>query len=402
MACPKLERLVGFHHVYNHEFDRLTHALSTRRNLKEHVWLIEENAAISQRSQKQLAPGLMDPYQKASFASFHGAWSSLTTLFLHSFSEGILEKDMFVNTKNTNDPRKLQGPGILQRLPALKHLCISGFDMDDFDDITLQHLPPLNFLRLQELEGVTFRGLSEFSRTINASSIQNLSLVNLDVKYIFAISNLLLHLKDLKRFTFVQDTSPEVAEGEIAFQPIIAAQQLEYIHWDIPVPGSANANLASSISANGFPKLRTIRAPSDHDGLLQALCKPRGQISLPDDRYADKNSSSKPTSSSTLSTARLAAQHRIDSARTTVAFKIIVSENGTVSEIYDLPGCVGTIGSKIHYSLEPDVPGSDVALVDFEDLEYGGGGDERLGGLKCSRHGEGVKRRPPVDLQSFF
>ena len=43
MACPNFERLVGFYPVYAHEFDRLTHALSTRKKLKEHVWLIGES-----------------------------------------------------------------------------------------------------------------------------------------------------------------------------------------------------------------------------------------------------------------------------------------------------------------------------------------------------------------------
>lgn len=219
MACPNFERLVGFYPVYGHDFDRLTHALSTRRRLKEHMWLIGENAAITKRSHCQLPPGLMDQSQKSSFVQFHNAWSSLTTLFLHSPNQGILEKDVFVNTKNTNDPRKVQGPGILHRLPSLKHLCISNFDMDDFDDYTLQHLPALHSLRLQDLEGITFWGLSEFSRTSNASSIRNLSLINLDIMYISAVSNLLLHSKEMKRFTLVQDTSPEIAEGACIQHP---------------------------------------------------------------------------------------------------------------------------------------------------------------------------------------
>ena len=134
MACPNLERLVGFYPVYAHDFDRLTHALSTRKKLKEQVWLIGENAAITQRSQKQLAPGLMDPEQKDCFVHFHDAWTSLTTLFLHSPGFGILEKDIFVNIRSDGDPRRVQGPGILHRLPALRHLCISNFDMDDFDE----------------------------------------------------------------------------------------------------------------------------------------------------------------------------------------------------------------------------------------------------------------------------
>ena len=411
MSCPYLERLTGFYNIYSHEFDRLTHALSTRKQLKEHVWSIGENAAISQRSHTQLAPGLMDKHQKDSFVSFHDAWCSLDTLFLHSPTQGIVEKDIFVNMDRSKDPRKLQGPGILQRLPALKHLCISGFDMDDLDDFTLQHLPPLHSLRLQDLEGVTFWGLSEFSRTTNASSLRNLSLVNLDVMYISAISNLLLHLKNLKRFTLVQDTSPEVAEGEIVIQPIVASPLLEYIHWDIAVPGSANRNLASSIKANGFPQLRTLRAPSDHDGLLQALCKPRAQIEQPNDRASSDNDID--IAADSLKAARQAAQRRIEDAWNTVDFKVIVEESGIVHEIYDLPGWVGTTGSKIDYSLEPDIPGSDIALIDFPDIiddEAEVAAVDSCNGQWNASHPRGPKwwrhterpRHRPTDLRWFF
>ncbi len=382
MACPNFEKLLGFHPVYGHEFDRLTHALSTRRKLKEHVWLIGENAAITQRSHKQLAPGLMDPVQKALFVNYHKGWSSLTTLFLHSPSQGILEKDIFVNTNpnQEQDPRKVRGPGILHRLPALRHLCISNFDMDDFDDYTLQILPPLHSLRLQDLEGVTFWGLSEFSRTKNAFGLRALSLVNLDITYISAISNLLLHLRNMKRFTLVQDTSPEVAEGQIVFQPIIASNRLEYLHWDIVVPGSANDNLVSSIRASGFPKLHMIRAPSDHYGMLQALCKPRAQIDLSSDWSGKSLANEIPEGG--LRAARRSAQQRLEDAWSTVQFKVVVQEQDVVHEIYDLNGFMGTIGSRIEYSLKPDVPGSNHALVDFGDL---------IGGVEEVKEGEGCR-----------
>lgn len=413
MACPNFERLVGFYPIYGHEFDRLTHALSTRKKLKEQLWLIGENAAITRRSHRQLAPGLMDPEQKSSFVQYHSAWPSLTTLILHSPNQGILEKDIFVNVKpasQSQDPRKLRGPGILHRLPSLQHLCISSFDMDDFDDFILQHLPALHSLRLQDLEGITFWGLSEYSRTRNAFSLRNLALVNVDITYISAISNLLLHLKNLKRFTLVQDTSPEVAEGEIVIHPIIANNQLEYLHWEIPVPGSANINLADSIRANGFPRLRTLRAPCDHDGLLQALCKPRAQCELPSD-WSSRYLNDLPPNS--LRAARGAAQGRIEQAWTKVQFRVIVEENSMAHQIFDFQGFTGAIGSKITYSLEPDVPGSDTALVDFDDVISGreeiGGNNFCKGGWNAN-HTDGNKwwqhaERPryrPVELAKFF
>ncbi|KAK4697666.1 hypothetical protein P7C71_g432, partial [Lecanoromycetidae sp. Uapishka_2] len=355
----------------------------------------------------------MDPEQKGTFVSYHNTWSHLTTLFLHSPTLGILEKDIFVNfKKNSGRPNMIRGPGILNRLPSLEHLCISNFDMDDFDDVTLQHLPPLHSLRLQDLEGVTFWGLSEFSRTRNAFSLRTLSLVNLDITYISAISNLLLNLKNLKRFTLVQDTSPEVAEGEIVIQPIVASHQLEYLHWEIIVPGTANHNLAASIRANGFPRLRTIRAPADHLGLLQALCKPRAQIELPSDWASPINSHRLPPGS--LRAARRDAQQRIEDAWSTVQFKVTVEEDGIIQEIFDLNGFIGEIGSRITYSLEPDVPGSDIALVDFEDLMSPSvredGERESCKGLWNAKHPAGKAwwghrergRWRHVDLQQFF
>ena len=57
--------------------------------------------------------------------------------------------------------------------------------------------------------------LSEFSKTRSAFGIRRLALVNLDVLYVSAISNLLLRMRNLNKFTFVQDTSPEVPSEEI-------------------------------------------------------------------------------------------------------------------------------------------------------------------------------------------
>ena len=414
MACPNLERLVGFYSIYEHGFDRLTYALSTRRRLKEHMWLVGENAAITQRSHKQLAPGLMDPEQKSLFVHCHNMWSLLTTLFLHSPNQGILEKDCFVNEKsNWTDPKRVRGPGILHRLPSLKHLCISNFDMDDFDDYTLQHLPPLHSLRLQDLEGVTFWGLSEFSRTRNAFGIRRLALVNMDVLYISAISNLLLRLKNLKKFTLVQDTSPEVPPEEIVIQPIMASPQLEFLHWDVVVPGSANENIVASIRTGGFPRLRTIRAPNDHSGMIQALCKPRAQVVLPSDWSAKAIADGIPEGG--LRAARIAAQQRLEDAWTTVQFKVMVEEEGVVHEIFDLNGFMGTVGSTIEYSLEPDVEASDRALIDFADLladeeAAAGARSDRCEGLWNAEHPMGMKwwchaERPrwkPVELMKFF
>lgn len=403
MACPNLEALIGFQLVYSHKFDRLTHALSTRRKLKEHTWIIGENCDISLRCNTQLPPGLLDTEQVDSFLHFHDAWASLTTLFLQSHRHGILERDVFIK--------------VLNYLPSLQHLCISQFDMDDFDDVVLQALPPLRSLRLQDLEGVTFWGLLDFARGFHAQGISSLSLINLKITYLSVISNLLLNLKNLRRFKLVQDNSPMVAVGDLVFQPIVASQQLEFIHWDITLPGSANENLANSIRANGFPNLRALRAPSDHDGLLQAVCRPRAQILLPSDKYSKLPvtgiAQGQGTSVRTLLGARKAAQKRIEDAQKTVQFKLIVEDEGVVHQIYDFNGFIGTIGSKITYSLEPDVLGNDSSLVDFGDIAGGNKEaalkDSCTGLWNASHHGgkrwwSHVERHryQPVHLQKFF
>ena len=105
---------------------------------------------------------------------------------------------------------------------------------------------------------------------------------------------------------------------------------------------------------------------------------------------------------------------------------MIVEEEGLVTEIFDFQGFIGTIGSRIRYCLEPDVEGSDVALVNFSDLMgereegCGGGkagvekekGKEKEGcrGEWNARHSDGVKwwghcERPRwrgVELKRFF
>ena len=403
MACPNLEKLVGFYPVYHHEFDRLTHALSTRSKLKEHTWIIGDNQAITQRSHKQLPPGLMDEKQVNGFLQYHDAWSTLNTMFLHSHSQGILEPGVFLE--------------MFSRLPALQHLCVSNFDVDDFDDVTLKAIPPLQSLRLQELAGITFQGLSNFARAPNAQGIQHLSLINLDIKYLSAISKLLLNLTQLTRFTLVQESPPEVASGELVFQPIVASPQLEFLHWDILLPGSANENLANSIRAHGFPSLRTLRAPSDHGGLLQAICKPRAQILLASDKYssvqAHDPAHNQFSEVRTLFAARKAAQERIEEARKTVQFQVIVEEDGVLRQIYDFNGFVGTVGSKITYSLKPDVLGSDGAVIDFlnlMDVSKEATVKDGCKGLWNASHPAGKPwwshterfRYRPIHLQQFF
>lgn len=402
MACPNLERLVGFYYIYDHDFDRLTHALSTRRGLREHAWIVGQNDAVTQRSHQQLPPGLMDVEQVDSFLNYHKAWLSLTTLLIHSHNQGVLEQDVFID--------------VFDRLPSLQHLYISGFDIDDFNDTILQTLPALQSLRLQALCGITDQGLWQFASAPAAHGIRCLSLIDLGLVSLLVVSKLLAHMTELKRFTLVQESSPELPVGTLVFQPVIASP-LEYMHWDIRTPGPANASLANSIRAAGFPNLRTLRAPSDHDGDLQAVCRPRAQIMLPSDKYSTAprkaiiDDPGKLTR--TLFAARKLAQERLEEARKTVQFKVVIDEGGVVMQTYVFNGFVGTIGSKITYSLKPDVSGSDdavIGIVDETDNSKEASVKDGCTGLWNASHPAGKKwwshterfRYRPVDSQTFF
>ena len=336
MLCPNLERLTGFNTIYNHEFDRLTHALSTRKKLEEHVWIIGDNDEVTARCEKQLPPGLIDKHQRYQFLHYHRSWDHLETLMLCSpGGAGIIEHGIFAE--------------MLSSLPSLKHLCISSFDSDDFTDMTLGFLPNLVSLRLEECCGVTERGLARWSASPNAYSLRKLSLIHQNIKDLTKISKILSSLGSLQKFSIIQsDISPKVPPNDIIFQPLIASPSLEELHWDIApekvdlenpmsilqsqellecrLPNSQgqtltpNAHLALSIMHSGFPQLRTLRAPQDvaPPGILQAVCRPsrNKNVLLPSDKYATRP---KPAvfqtdipQTNSLRAARLRAQGYID------------------------------------------------------------------------------------------
>lgn len=331
MVCPNLERLQGFYTFYNHEFDRLTHALSTRRSLKEHVWIISENEAATERSRYQMPPGLLDEHQVYQFMHYHYAWSQLETLMLCSPSGiGVLEHELFVR--------------VFQLLPSLKHLCISCFDADDFMDETLLALPPLISLRLEICPGITDSGLSRWAATPAARSLESLSLLHQNVRGLLTVSKILASLPQLLKFTIFQtDVTLSLADDLIILQPILASPTLKHLHWDVAPSGkytsttyhanlpksnqniqTANSCLATSILQGGFPRLLTLRAPQDLDppAILQEVCRPtpNALILLPADQYALPPKSrggssampySLPTSNS-LHAARIRAQSYID------------------------------------------------------------------------------------------
>ncbi|KAI1629969.1 hypothetical protein EDD37DRAFT_618261 [Exophiala viscosa] len=294
MACPNLEAFSGFTPFYNHTFDRLTHALSTRTKLRQHVWVIAENDEIRERSLKQLPPGLLDENQYFQFKLYHQHWKQLETLMLCSPGGlGVIEYRLFKY--------------VLRSLPSLKNLCVSSFDADDFNDKTLRHVPGVTNLRLEECLGVTEAGLTRWAARPKAVPVKCLSLIHQNVTSLLTISKILASLDRLRKFTIVQtDIVPTLPfySGAVVFQPVLASKCLKFLHWDVfcndqdalkgitdsaaacpqmdntrtrdDVSLTANEHLAQSILHNGFPALTRLRAPRDTspDGLLQSVCQP--------------------------------------------------------------------------------------------------------------------------------
>jgi hypothetical protein len=381
MVCPNLERMHGFYTFYNHEFDRLTHALSSRRRLKEQVWIISENQSITERSHYQIAPGLLDEHQVYQFMHYHYAWSQLETLmFCSPGGTGVLEHELFVR--------------VFQLLPSLKHLCVSCFDGDDFMDQTLLALPALSSLRLEECPGISEYGLSRWAATPAAQFLESLSLIHQNVKGLLAISKILASLPQLTKFTIVQaDISPALPDDLMIFQPIIASPTLKHLHWDVAPSGqytstkyhadlpptspkiqTANSHLASSILQAGFPNLLTLRAPQDLDppGVLQAVCRPttNASILLPADRYglppkSRGNNSAMPDSlptNNSLHAARIRAQSYIDAASKSEKdfCKVIITDHSTYEASRHESACS-------HYSVSTDPTDPEDLFSDNED-----------------------------------
>lgn len=350
MVCPNLERLLGLSIPFNHEFDRLTHALSTRRKLKEHTWILCEATETSEASPRSdSCPGSLGPLQMFEFLDYHASWTNLETLMLYGLNQTALEPSVFLR--------------MLNLLPSLRNLCVSNFDADAFADTALLCLPPLETLRLENLPGVTDAGLTQYTSRPESLSLQTLVLIEPSIDSLLVISKILASLRNLKRFKIVQsEKCPTLNSDGMIFQPLLASPSLEFLHWDVacPNPNTAltrldfapfakplqhvetpNSHLAQSILARGFPRLDSLRAPSDIEppGALQAVCQPilRGQALLHPDRYSLPRSShgSIPTrpmalpGGSNMTSARIRAQTFIDMAArdTETGMQVLITDH---------------------------------------------------------------------------
>jgi hypothetical protein len=158
MACPNLERLVGFHITYTHSFDRLSYALSTRPNLKERLWVIADAYVEEDDYEEDAMQGYYhaacDPTEK--FLELNSNQQTLSTLVLHQESArpaiGLTYRAVI---------------GTIRQLPLLRHLSLSGLSSSSFSNLALTALPPdLQSLRLENLPGIVTRcGITEESCT---------------------------------------------------------------------------------------------------------------------------------------------------------------------------------------------------------------------------------------------
>jgi hypothetical protein len=360
MACPNLEQLTGLHSTFDHEYDRLTHALSTRPRLRSKVWImkgIEESYDLQGELQTNARPVQYDGSINNGdvFLQSHTLWSNLDTLLLFGQDTGNLDYRAFVAT--------------FRSLTSLKHLLVAKFDKKQFNDRTVAALPlDLHSLRLQDLPGVTERGLLRLTSSNNLNSMRQLSLINLEINSSRLIARFLATAPRLKRFTLVQSVSPTISSDMSPTQMTYASKSLQFLHWDIsPFSQPSIDHLARSIRAGALPSLCTLQAPCD-DGTLQALCRPRAQIA----RLNDAEANSSLTIRSSLAIARMAAQDRLEAARLEPLMRVVVTdEDGIVQHKYTIKNYLGDVRSKIEYVLEGAGAGriaDDGGVVELETL----------------------------------
>jgi hypothetical protein len=344
MACPNLQDFSGLVIPFDHQHDRLTHALTTRRRLRKRVWLLKAinqsynfDGTLVSNACPTAYDGTID--NGDIFMNSHQSYIRLETLMLFGQDTGNLDYRSFVGT--------------FRALPSLQHLLISRFDAKQFNDRTMAALPlRLKSLRLQDLPGITERGLV---RLVNGGMdfVQALSLINLNITSAPLLARLLSASSFLVRFTLEQSVSPTVPGQDDPNTPlasfVYSCSTLRTLHWDVsPFSQPSLYHLASSIRRGRFPSLRYVRVPCD-DGSIQTLCRPRAQIARPSDLEALSCISLR----SSLAVARLAAQERLETARLDPLMRVVVTdETGAVLHKYTIKNYLGTVDSPIHYVLD--------------------------------------------------
>lgn len=353
-CCTNLERFIGYYQHYKAESeDTIQLALTARRSLKEHIWVMASN-------------GQMQMQQSEAFINAHAIWCRLEILVLQG-NPG----------SGCGSLSGLTFSGVFHRLPRLRKLLISRFHDYEFNNTTLMAIPEyIECLRLDDLPGITDPGISEFVERLSRGRLQSLALLNLEILSLRVISKVLTSLSSLEEFTFLQTSSPQLPLEVMNRRGkyLISSKSLQFLHWDVLIPGPADAVIGHSIQAGEFPSLRTLRAPSDHHGILQSVCKPLEKIFLPFDRIQvrqitakqkrEQNYYTEQRYGRSLPEARINAQERIEAARKSPFMKIVVTEEKRNTFEVGLNAFMGDWRSKVTYSLSPDLEGAEEAVVD--------------------------------------
>ncbi|EME41436.1 hypothetical protein DOTSEDRAFT_73749 [Dothistroma septosporum NZE10] len=340
--CYNMEHISGYVIPAATQTIGLMDALAMRTHLKSHTWRLESKRSL---------PSLPE------FIYSHDHWPKLSTL--------VISADIGV------DLGGVAVSIVLSRLPCLKHLVLSGLHHDDYHDTTLMTLPSLRSLRLEKLEGLTDQGIGQLAYSRLAPYLESLTLVDLELASLQTIQSLLWHLTRMKRFTFVQETSPEPQVGIRSMNtPIrLGSSALHHLHWDCIDHGTALSCFAAAIQANHFPKLTTIKAPCDYDGTIQSLCRPIAHTKLTHDDVLFLAVRTKQRYTRDLRASQVQAQLRIRERSRRPSFNVIVQdERMKVCSTHVIGSILGNMDSKIEYDLNPGVEGGKTALVELHDV----------------------------------
>ena len=348
LACQNLEHLSGYAPMALKSASSLFSALSSCHNLNAHVWRLPYELPVSE-----------PPLSASEFLDCHSKWRKLQTLVLWQRQDGYALPPGTVSA-------------LIQRLPSLKHLLVKGFHPTDFHNGTLLMLPGLRSLRLEELHGVTDQGLEQLAHSRLALSLERLTLCGLELTSLRTIQSLLANMASLRSFTLLQDTSPQLPQWcTVASTNFwLESATLTYLHWDIIALGHNNAILANSIAAGKFPKLRKVKVPCDNDGAIQNLCRPIAYRSV---THADlrtlEESETGARYNRSLRASEIQAQLRIRESRRQPSFNVIVEdEHEAVQHRHVIGSYIGSMASKIGYSLEPAIEGTEAAIAQIEDV----------------------------------
>lgn len=338
--CTEVELITGYNPPATREYAEWHKLLFSRDRINSHAWLLD-------LMHSQI-------FSMGQFVDLHGKWEWLETLVLCK----------------TDSSDGAVGPGIIAavttRLWSLKHLMISGFNKQDFHNGTLLALKPLQSLRLENLDGMTDQGIFQLSQSRNAFSLESLSLIGLELASLRTIQALLTNLTRLRRFRLVQNTSPTllIGGGLHNRRNNLASPTLQHLHWDTLISGPATDSLAHSLKSDLFPRLQTLKAPSDPDGNLQALCRPilRQPITSSDLAFLASTDQDRYTRSLRLS--RLQAQLRVRETRRRPSLSVVVSdEESKTRQTHVIGAYLGDVRSGVEYVLEPDIEGDAEALA---------------------------------------